>query len=274
MNGRRGSSDRLRWRRLIALVVGLGLLGAACGGGDDEGTSGPSQPRPGGTAHVSGELNVFAGASLTEPFKGLERAFEAKYPGVTVKFNFGHVTLADQINGGAAADVFAIADEPLMKRVVDTGNAVGPRTFARNRLTIVVAKGNPKAIRGLPDLAKPGLIVLLCSPQVPCGRFGTEALQKAGVKAQASSLEEGVNAIVSKVSLGEADAGIVYSSDVKAGGDKIEGVDIPDAHNVIAGYPITVLTKARNPEAARAWVDFVVSGEGQGILTGYGFMAP
>jgi molybdate transport system substrate-binding protein len=255
-------------------VVGLGLLAAACGGGGDEGTSGSGQPRPGGTAEVSGELNVFAGASLTEPFKGLGKAFEARYPGVRVKFNFGHVTLADQIIGGAEADVFAIADEPLMKRVVDTGNAVGPRTFARNRLAIVVAKGNPKGIRGLSDLAKPGLVVLLCSPQVPCGRFGTEALQKAGVKAQARSLEEGVNAIVSKVTLGEADAGIVYASDVKAGGDKIEGVDIPDDHNVIAGYPITVLTKARNSEAARAWADFVGSGEGQGILTGYGFMAP
>lgn len=255
-------------------MVGLGLLAAACGGGGDEDSSGPSQPQSGGTAEVSGELNVFAGASLTEPFKALAKAFEVKYPGVRVKFNFGHITLADQINGGAAADVFAIADEPLMKRVVDAGNAAGPRIFARNRLAIVVAKGNPKGIRGLSDLAKPGLVALLCSPQVPCGKFGTEALQKAGVKAQARSLEEGVNAIVSKVTLGEADAGIVYVTDVEAGGDKIEGVGIPDDHNVIAGYPITVLTKTRNREAARAWVDFVVSGEGQGILAGYGFMAP
>jgi molybdate transport system substrate-binding protein len=149
-----------------------------------------------------------------------------------------------------------------------------PRVFATNRLQIVVAAGNPKGITGLADLVRPGLVVVLCGPAVPCGRYATQALQKAGVRVVPASQETDVKAVVSKVALGEADAGIVYVTDVKAGGAKVQGIAIPGNQNVVATYPIAVVKAASHGRAAQAFVDFVLSPQGQRILASFGFGGP
>ena len=159
-----------------------------------------------------------------------------------------------------------------MDKVVNAGNATSsPADFATNKLQIVVPFGNPKGIKGLADLANPGTVVILCAPAVPCGNYGNQALSKAGVKVTPKSQEQDVNAVVSKVSLGEADAGIVYLTDVKAAGAKVAGVDIPDAQNVIASYPVATVKGGANPRGGAAFIDFVLSVPGQAILANYGF---
>ena len=168
----------------------------------------------------------------------------------TVTFNFaGSASLVTSINNGAPADVFASADTPNMDKVVNAGNATSsPANFATNKLQIVVPAGNPKGIKGLSDLANPGTVVILCAPAVPCGNYANQALTKAAVKVTPKSQEQDVNAVVSKVSLGEADAGIVYVTDVKSAGAKVQGVDIPDDQNVIASYPMATIKGGANPK--------------------------
>jgi molybdate transport system substrate-binding protein len=254
---------------MLAALAVLAIFAGACGA-DDEASN------PGATGDVgsklTGALNVFSAASLTEAFTEMGKSFEAKNPGVDVTFNFGASNaLVEQVNQGAPADVLATADEANMAKASAAGNVANRKVFVRNRLAIMVAKGNPKKLQGLADLARPGVVFVMCAPTVPCGRFGAEALNKAGVRAQPRSQEESVKGVVSKVTFGEADAGIVYVSDIRAVGDKAEGVVIPDQHNVIATYPIASLTKAQSPQLAQAWVDFVLSEEGQAILFRFGF---
>lgn len=250
-----------------AAAVLAGVLVAACGGS-------PARTAPADS--VGGTISVFAAASLTAAFNDEGRAFQAEHPTAPVQFNFaGSAALAAQILQGAPADVFASADLPNMQRVVDAGAAAGsPRTFASNRLQIVVAPGNPKGVKGLADLAKPGLVVVLCAPQVPCGSYAGQALARAGVKVTARSQEQDVNAVVSKIALGEADAGIVYVTDVRAAGARVQGVDIADEQNVVATYPVASLKAGPNSSGARAFIDFLLSDRGQGILAGYGFEKP
>ena len=222
---------------------------------------------------IAGAINVFAAASLTAAFREEGKAFEARHRNASVTFNFaGSASLVTAINNGAPADVFASADQSNMDKVFNTGNTTSsPAYFAMNKLQIVVAPGNPKGIRGLADLAAPGTVVILCAPAVPCGNYAYQALAKAGVKVTAKSQEQDVNAVLSKVSLGEADAGIVYLTDVKAAGAKVSGVDVPDAQNVIASYPIATVKGAANPKGGYAFIDFVLSAAGQAILANYGF---
>jgi molybdate transport system substrate-binding protein len=232
----------------------------------------PSKPR-------ARELRVFAAASLTEAFTALGTRFERKHPGTTVvsHFNFGaSSTLAQQINDGAPADVFASADEANMRKVTSTGNAHGALTFARNRLSLLVARGNPKHINGVADLAKPGVTFSLCAPAVPCGTLARAALARAGVDATPRSLEADVKAVVARVALGEIDAGIVYLTDARAGGPRVEGVpiDVANATELEAMYQIAVVTHTTNRAAAESWVRFVDSAEGRRALAGYGFRAP
>jgi molybdate transport system substrate-binding protein len=260
-----------RPKLLAALLIVHAHVGPACGGDDTKSTA--KAP----TTKVSGPLTVFAAASLTEAFTEMGHAFEAANPGVTVTFNFAASSaLAQQINEGGAADAFVSADEANMKKVTDASNASDPKVIARNRLAILVEKGNPKAITGLADLAKPGLVVLLCAPEVPCGKFAAAALATANVSVKPASLEENVKFVVSKVTLGEADAGIVYVTDVKASGDKAQGVDIDIADDpaLEAVYPMAVTTKATHGDVATAWLDFALSDRGQRILASYGFLAP
>jgi molybdate transport system substrate-binding protein len=254
----------------MLLLASLSLL--ACGGSSPAANTAPTASPDA----VSGTIDVFAAASLTAAFKSEGTAFQAKHPKATVQLNFnGSATLVTQINQGAPADVFASADLANMQKVVAAGNTISqPASFATNKLQIVVGAGNPKGINGLSDLAPSGTVVVLCAPAVPCGNYAGQALAKAGVKVTPKSQEQDVNAVVSKVSLGEADAGIVYATDVKAAGAKVQGVDIPDGQNVIASYPIATVKGGSNPSGGRAFADFVLSAAGQGILASYGFTKP
>ncbi len=246
------------------------MLATACSAGDERTvTAGAGDP--------SGSLRVLAAASLTEVFTELGRRFEAAYPQVNVTFNFAASSaLAEQINAGAPIDVFVAADEASMSKVTDEGNAGDPKLIARNRLAILVEKGNPKAIAGLADLGGPGVVLVLCAPQVPCGRLAAAALAKAGVNLRPASLEDNVKAVVAKVVLGEADAGIVYMTDIKAAADTAQGIEITIAGDpdLEAVYPMAVTKGASNRRAADAWFTFVLSREGQETLQRYGFLSP
>jgi molybdate transport system substrate-binding protein len=202
--------------------------------------------------------------------------FMAANPDSNVTFNFAASSeLVTQIGEGAPADVFASADVSNMTKLTDAGNnATEPVVFTTNLAEVIVERGNPEGITGIADLANEDLIVISCAPEVPCGRYAQEILGNAGVTVTFKSLEENVRAVVSKVTLGEADAGIVYVTDVIKAGDAAEGVEIPADVNVVAEYPIAVTAEAANPDAAQAFVDFVVSEEGQAILTSYGFVSP
>jgi molybdate transport system substrate-binding protein len=269
--------DTMHHRRFAAaaLAVAVSLTGCAKKGTS---TGAAATPSPSSTAPaITGTGTVFAAASLTESFNQLGDEFKKDHPGTSLTFNFGSSgTLATQIvEAGGVADVFASADDANMKKVSDAQLLDGAaRTFARNRLEIVVAPGNPKKVMGLADLAKPGLKVVLAASTVPVGRYGAQALSAAKVTVKPVSQEADVKAVLQKVALGEADAGIVYETDVKSAPGKVEGVDIPDTQNVIASYPIGVINKTRNPALAKAFTDFVLSDGGRKILANHGFMAP
>jgi molybdate transport system substrate-binding protein len=223
----------------------------------------------------SGEITVFAAASLTESFEAIAKQFEKRYMDVDVKLNFDSSSnLAAQIQQGAPADVFASADEPNLQKTIDSGDVTAkPVTFAKNRLEIAVEKGNPKKVKALADLADADLVVVLCADEVPCGRYAAEAFAKAGVTVSPASKEENAKATLSKVSLGEADASVVYVTDVKAE-EGVSGVRIPNAQNVIATYPIAAVDESQNTAAARVWVRFVQSMTGQNTLKKFGFLPP
>lgn len=219
---------------------------------------------------------VFAAASLTAAFEELAGEFEAAQAGAEVQLHFaGTPQLVMQVREGAPADVFAAADEVQMAKLVESGAVSGaPRVFARNRLTIVTAEGNPHGISGLADLARPGLKVLLCAPEVPAGRSARQALERAGLTVHSVSDEPSVKAVVSKLALGEVDAGIAFVTDaIPAAGD-VDAVPIPDEHNVIGLYPIAVLSAGENAAAGQAFAGFVLSPAGQSILHRHGFLPP
>ncbi len=219
---------------------------------------------------------VFAAASLTGAFTEIGQRFEAEHPDTTVTFNFaGSSALATQLAEGAPADVFAAADEATMAKLAATGGVAGsPTVFATNELAIIVAPGNPKAVRSLADLARPGLLVVLAAPQVPAGTYTQQALGRAGVTLAPVSRENDVKAVAAKVVSGEADAGIVYRTDVEAAGGRAAGVAIPATFNVTARYPIAVTTHAPDPDDAAAFVAIVAGPVGQDILARAGFGPP
>jgi molybdate transport system substrate-binding protein len=257
--------SRTRIRSAAVLVV-LAVLAAACGG---------TKPSSGGSSAAGSptELKVFAAASLTAAFTKLGQQYTTAHPDTKVTFNFaGSQALATQIQQGAPADVFASADSKNMDKVAR--QVSNPQNFASNLLAIVVAKGNPKGVNGLADLARNDLKVVLEAPEVPAGKYARQALDTAGVTVKPVSLEDNVKAVVSKVSLGEADAGIVYATDVRAGGDKVEGVDLPKNQNVPATYPIAVVKASNHTEQAQSFVDLVRSPAGQQVLESYGFLPP
>jgi molybdate transport system substrate-binding protein len=247
----------------VALAAVAALLAAA-------------QPARAGGQKPSGEITVFAAASLTESFNAIAKKFEKKYPDVDVKFDYdASSNLATQINQGAPADVFASADEDNLNKTLDAGTVTPPPVvFAKNRLEIAVEKGNPKKIKSLSDLQRSGLVVVLCADQVPCGKYAAESLSKAGVDVTPASKEENAKATLSKVSIGEADASIVYVTDVKAAKGTTGGVRIPDKLNVVATYPVAVVKQSQNATAAKAWVQFVMSKDGQKTLRRFGFLPP
>jgi molybdate transport system substrate-binding protein len=250
--------------RLAAALAVAALVLAACGG--DDGT--PS----GGSSGSANEIKVFAAASLTAAFSELGQQFTSSEGG-KVTFNFaGSQALATQIQQGAPADVLASADLSNMDKVEDLVGT--PQNFASNLLQIVVEKGNPKGVKGLDDLAASDLKVVLAAEEVPAGKYAKQALDKAGVSVTPVSQEDNVKAVVSKVALGEADAGIVYVTDVTAGGGKVQGVDIPEDQNVTATYPIATVKASRAQDKAQAFLDLVLSDQGQQVLRKYGFLPP
>jgi len=250
-------------RNRFFLVAVVAALLTACG----------SSPSP-STTSLSGTASVFAAASLTDSFKALGTAFQTAHSGTTIQFNFaGTPTLVTQIEQGASADVFASADKTNMDKLTADGFTSGTsQVFAHNKLEIVVAAGNPKGITSLADLAKPGVIYITEAPTVPAGKYALQILASAGVTLKPKSLETDVKSVVSKIELGEADAGIVYTTDVKAAGSKVTGVPIPDSVNVIATYPIVAVKGTKNSALANAFIAYVLSADGHATLQTFGFL--
>jgi len=253
-------------RTAAAVVAAVAALTLTSCGDDSSPAAAPS------SAGISGTVNVFAAASLTGTFTQLGKDFEAAHPGVKVVFNFaGSSALATQINQGAPADVFASAAPKNLNDVTDKGT---PTTFAKNELEIAVPKGNPAKITGLTDFTNKDRKIALCAEQVPCGAAAKKVFEAAKLTPQPDSLEQDVKAALTKVSLGEVDAALVYKTDVLAAKDKVEGIEFPEASKAVNDYPIATLTKAANPDGAKAFVDFVLSDHGKTVLTNAGFVSP
>ncbi|SFN26733.1 molybdate transport system substrate-binding protein [Actinomadura madurae] len=246
------------------------LLAAAAGCGDTGGASGTGSGGGGRT------LTVFAAASLTEVFGSLGKTFETAHPGVQVRFNFGgSSTLAQQITQGAPADVFAAASPATMTTVTGAGDAAGaPAVFTKNRLVIAVPKDNPGRVAAVGDLARPGLKIVLCAVRVPCGAAAETALGAAGVRVRPASREQDVKAVLTKVGLGEADAGLVYRTDARAAGGTVTGIEFPEAAKAVNDYPIVEVAKAPQSALAKEFIRLVLGSQGKAALTGAGFEAP
>ncbi|HWJ86055.1 MAG TPA: molybdate ABC transporter substrate-binding protein [Cellulomonas sp.] len=273
-----------------ALALAAVLALAACSSSDDASTDQSQTPTSTSTSTstsdaLTGDLTVFAAASLQPAFDELATTFAADNPGVHVNpvTYDGSSTLATQLVEGGNADVFASADEKNMQPVVDAGLTAGtPTIFTTNTLQIVVAPGNPKNITSLADLAKladDGGIVVLCAPEVPCGSASQQVLAAAAVDLTPASEEQNVTAVLTKVTAGEADAGLVYRTDVLRAGDDVEGVDFAEAATVVNKYPIAALSDDARADGheqatAQAFVDLVLSDEGQKVLTDKGFTTP
>jgi molybdate transport system substrate-binding protein len=254
------------------LPLGLAVALAGCGSS----AASPSSAASGSAPSFSGTVTVFAAASLTGTFTTLGTEFEHAHPGTTVQFSFaGSDSLAAQIVNGAPADVFASASPTTMATVRGKGLAAGSSTvFTRNQLEIAVPPGNPMNLHSLADLVKPGPKLALCAATVPCGSAALAAFTKAGLTPHPVTLEVDVKSVLTKVELGEADAGLVYKTDVKAAQGKVAGVTFPEAGAAINLYPIVVLKSSANHEAAQAFVGFVLSAEGRRVLLAAGFLSP
>lgn len=245
---------------MLAAVLGAAILLLA------------SSCAPGG-AGEGGRITVLAAVSLAEPLREIGRRFE-EAGGVEVRFGFaGSQQVVAQVLAGAPADVAATADRPTMERLRAAGSlGAEPGVFARNLLAIVVESGNPEGVRSLADLAQPGLVVVLPAPAVPAGRYARDLLRRAGVEVRSVSEEESVRAVVTKVALGEADAGLAYRTDVR-GVRGVEAVEVPEAAAVVAEYLIAPLRESSNPDAAAAFVALVRAEEGAAALRAAGFLS-
>ncbi len=274
----------------LVLLASLGALPAMGGciaslpGSSTIGGPGATPSRPRSNAAV---LSVSAAASLAEAFNEIGALFQGEHPGVQVQFNYaGSQQLVQQLAQGASADVFASASEEHMRLAVESGRVASgaEKTFARNRLAIIYPADNPAQLRSAQDLARPGLRLVMAAAEVPAGRYAREFLDKAsadpafgpgfgpGVLNNVVSYEENVKAVVSKVALGEADAGIAYASDaIGSSSGKIGLLQIPDQVNVTATYPIALVADSRQPGLAEEFIQLVLSTEGQEILARHGF---
>ncbi|MCX4903930.1 molybdate ABC transporter substrate-binding protein [Streptomyces sp. NBC_00878] len=278
---RRSSQTRRTLRAAGAGAAALLAL-SACSSDDsssaksDASDSSSSSSSSSSSDELSGTVTVFAAASLKESFTTLGKEFEKAHPGTKVTFSFGGSdTLAASLTSGAPADVFASASPKTMKIVTDAGDASGtPATFVRNQLEIATLPGNPDKISSLKDLTKSGLKVVLCDKEVPCGAAAQKALDASKLKLTPVSYEQDVKGALTKVELKEADAAVVYKTDVNAAGDKVEGVEFPESADAINDYPITLLKDAPNAEAAKAFITLVRSADGQKVLTEAGFLKP
>ncbi|MFD4708942.1 molybdate ABC transporter substrate-binding protein [Streptomyces sp. NPDC058430] len=269
-----------RTRRTLQ-VTGVGVAAllalSACSSGSDSSSKKDSSSASKNSAKkVTGTVTVFAAASLKESFTTLGKDFEKAHPGTKVTFSFGGSdTLAASITGGAPADVFAAASPKTMAIVTDKKDAAtAPSTFVRNQLEIATLPGNPDKVASLKDLTKSGLKVVLCDKTVPCGAAAQKALDASKLKLTPASYEQDVKSALTKVELKEADAAVVYKTDVKAAGGKVDGVEFPESANAINDYPIALLKDAPNAAAAKEFIALVQSAEGQKVLTAAGFLKP
>lgn len=257
-------------RRAILVTTAATVL-AVSGCGSTHGNEAASSE-----SGLSGTLTVFAAASLTGVFTDLGHQIENDNPGLQVRFNFaGSDALATQIRQGAPADVFASANTAQMTAVTDAGlQAEAPKVVAENVLEIAVPKGNPAHVTGLEDFAKPDLTLAVCAESVPCGAAAQKVFRAAGVDAKPDTEETDVKAALTKVQLGEVDAALVYTTDVKAAGGKVQGIEFREAGDAVNQYPIVVLKGAPNPAAAKAFVALIDSARGRQALEQAGFRAP
>ena len=249
--------------RLVAMIAVIGAVTAAgC----------TSTKRTG----VRGTVVVFAASSLKNTFTSLTAGFEKAHPGVTVVPSFGGSdTLAAQIVAGSPVDVFAAASAITMATVTNAHDALTtPTVFAKNSLEIAVAPSNPLHVAGLADLTKTSVKVAVCAPTVPCGAAAAKAFASVNLKPHAVTQEQDVTSVLTKVELGEVDAGVVYQTDVKSAGAKVLGVNFSEAANAINSYPIAVVTTGKNATAAQAFVDYVQSSDGMAVLQAAGFQQP
>jgi molybdate transport system substrate-binding protein len=261
----------------LTAVAAVTALLAGCGS-----STGSDAEAPAGSASASttastfaGEITVFAAASLTESFTTLGKQFEAAHPDARITFSFGpSSSLATQIIEGAPADVFASASDKNMDAVVAARAAETPSTFATNVLEIAVPPGNPANVTTLADLARADVKVALCQPDVPCGAVAAKVFAAAGLTVAPVTLEADVKATLTKVELGEVDAGVVYVTDVLAAGDKVTGIEIPAGVNAATSYPIATLSASKTPDLAKAFVDDVLSADGASVLAAAGFQKP
>ena len=252
---------------LVPLVLALATALAGCGQSGN--TSAGAGGRPGGT------IRVFAAASLTGSFGTLAKDFEHQHPGTRVQLSFGASSdLATQIDNGAPADVFASASPVNMQQVVKAGYADHPRAFASNTMEIAVPPGDPAGVHRLADLARPGVKVALCQPQVPCGAVARQVLHNAGLTVHPVTEEVDVKSVLTKVMIGEVDAGVVYVTDVRAAGHQVTGIRIPRGVNASTSYPVTVVRGSGNLATARAFERLVLSASGQRVLAKAGFGRP
>ena len=272
----------------LALV--LSLLLAACGGAPPANQPSAAVVPPTSAPAVEGAtLTVFAAASLTDAFEEIGTAFAAANPGVEVIYNFaGSQQLAAQIGEGAPADIFASANRSQMEAAIASTRVVSgtQQTFVRNRLVVVTPADNPAAVATLQDLARPGLRLILADAVVPVGQYSLDFLAKASalpeytasysptVLANVVSYEDNVRSVLTKVVLGEADAGIVYGTDAALEVGNVTQLDIPDELNTIAAYPIAPIADSPNAELAQSYIDYVLGPEGQAVLVKYGFISP
>ncbi|MCR2808713.1 MULTISPECIES: molybdate ABC transporter substrate-binding protein [unclassified Microbacterium] len=254
---------------LIAAALAAGLAGCAAGTAD-------RSAAPESDTGIEGSITVFAAASLNATFTELAATFERDHPGTTVRVSFaGSSDLATQILEGAPADVFASADESTMAKIADADLVAGePVAFATNVVQIAVPAPNPAGIATFADLAAPGVKLVVCAPEVPCGAAAARVAAIAGVPLTPVSEESSVTDVLGKVASGEADAGLVYATDVRAAGAAVEGIEIDRAQQAANIYPIAALTDAGTPAVAKAFVDFILSESGRSALAAAGFGLP
>lgn len=257
-------------RGAAAGALALLLAGCTAVGGPAAVPAATGEPRV-----PSGSITVLAAASLTDVFEQLATEFETNHVGTEVVLSFGgSATLAQQLIEGAPADVFAAANPETMQLVVDEGLAASPETFASNTLQIVVPAGNPGGVTSIVDLARPELAIAICAVEVPCGAAAAVLFDEAVIAPSADSLEQDVRAVLTRVVLGEVDAGIVYRTDALTAGDAVEVIDIAEADVAANSYPIVRLDDAPNAVTARAFIVFVLGQRGQQVLAAAGFGAP
>ncbi|MFE4834907.1 molybdate ABC transporter substrate-binding protein [Arthrobacter sp. NPDC056691] len=265
-------------RKNITALLAAGALAAGlagCGGGNTTpvaiSTASASQ-----TAKPSGTVTVFAAASLKATFTKIAADFEAANPGAKVTLNFaGSSDLVTQITQGAPADVFASADTKNMTKLSDAKLIDGSATnFATNVLEIAVPASNPASIASFADLARPGVKVVVCAPQVPCGAATDKVEQATGTTLKPVSEESSVTDVLGKVTSGEADAGLVYVTDVKTAGSKVKGIPFTESDKAVNTYPIATVGASKNKDLAKAFIAAVTGAEGKKVLSDAGFGAP